>query len=66
MQKHSQGTTRQLDAFFDNHPDASFGRFREASRAAQAAPVSAPWSQVESSLDEAQSVALSAYLLMNR
>lgn len=62
----SPALARLLDAYFDNHPDASFGRFREQSRAAQATPTSSTWSQNESAIDEAQSVTLSAYLLMNR
>ncbi|MCK7593796.1 prepilin-type N-terminal cleavage/methylation domain-containing protein [Pseudomarimonas salicorniae] len=62
----SPALARLLDAYFDNHPDASFGRFREQSRAAQTTPTSSTWSQNESAIDEAQSASLSAYLLMNR
>ncbi len=62
----SPALARLLDSYFDNHPDASFGRFREQSRAAQATPTSSTWSANESALDEAQSPVLSAYVLMNR
>lgn len=64
-----------LDGQIDNHPDASFGRMREASMAAQTAPVSSSWSLDErvaygdstaTTRDEAQVAELTAYIKMHR
>lgn len=54
-----------LDSHFDGRVDARFGKFREQVNAANTGSTSIAWSQHESSLDEAQSPLVNAYLLMN-
>lgn len=64
-----------LDGQIDNHPDASFGRMREAAKAALSAPTASTWSLDErtaygattaTSQDEAQVVELTGWIKMNR
>lgn len=54
-----------LDSHFDQRVDARFGKLREQSAAANTGTASIAWSANEPATDEAQSVVLDAYLLMN-